>query len=99
MLEAEKSLKRLKTDRIDLYFIHHFDHLTPIDESLRALTIWFTRARCFISDQQLGGLANRQGAGISADKAWPGLSASNPCIIWSKGKLKLKFYRWRCLKI
>lgn len=36
MCEVEKSLKRLGTDRIDLYFIHHFDHLTPIDESLRA---------------------------------------------------------------
>lgn len=37
LLEVEKSLKRLRTDRIDLYFIHHFDQLTPIDESLRAL--------------------------------------------------------------
>jgi len=37
MLEVEKSLKRLRTDRIDLFFIHHFDRLTPIDESLRAL--------------------------------------------------------------
>ncbi|GFK92607.1 General stress protein 69 [Fundidesulfovibrio magnetotacticus] len=37
MLEVEKSLKRLGTDRIDIYFIHHFDPLTPMDETLRAL--------------------------------------------------------------
>ena len=37
MLSVEKSLTRLKTDRIDLYFIHHFDPFTPIDETLRAL--------------------------------------------------------------
>lgn len=37
MLEVDKSLARLNTDRIDLYFIHHFDPLTPMDESLRAL--------------------------------------------------------------
>ena len=37
MLSIEQSLLRLKTDRIDLYFIHHFDPLTPIDETLRAL--------------------------------------------------------------
>jgi aryl-alcohol dehydrogenase-like predicted oxidoreductase len=37
MIEVEKSLARLKTDRIDLYFIHHFDPLTPMEESLRAL--------------------------------------------------------------
>lgn len=37
MQEVEKSLSRLQTDRIDLYFIHHFDSLTPMDETLRAL--------------------------------------------------------------
>ena len=37
MLSIDKSLARLKTDRIDLYFIHHFDPLTPMDETLRAL--------------------------------------------------------------
>ena len=31
------SLRRLATDRIDLYFVHGFDALTPIDETLRAL--------------------------------------------------------------
>ncbi|TCK92649.1 aryl-alcohol dehydrogenase-like predicted oxidoreductase [Natranaerovirga hydrolytica] len=37
MLEVEKSLKRLKTDRIDFYFVHMFDETTPIEETLRAL--------------------------------------------------------------
>lgn len=37
MLSIEQSLKRLQTDRIDVYFIHHFDPLTPMEESLRAL--------------------------------------------------------------
>ncbi|MFP5223221.1 MAG: aldo/keto reductase [Acidobacteriota bacterium] len=37
MLEVEKSLARLDTDRIDVYFIHHFDPMTPMEESLRAL--------------------------------------------------------------
>jgi aryl-alcohol dehydrogenase-like predicted oxidoreductase len=34
---AEASLKRLGTDHIDLYFMHGFDALTPVDETLRAL--------------------------------------------------------------
>ena len=37
MLEVEKSLKRLQTDWIDVYFIHHFDELTPLEETLRTL--------------------------------------------------------------
>ena len=34
---CEASLKRLQTDHIDLYFMHGFDALSPVDETLRAL--------------------------------------------------------------
>jgi aryl-alcohol dehydrogenase-like predicted oxidoreductase len=34
---CEASLKRLDTDHIDLYFMHGFDGLTPVDETLHAL--------------------------------------------------------------
>lgn len=37
MCSVERSLARLKTDRIDLYIIHHFDPYTAMDETLRAL--------------------------------------------------------------
>jgi aryl-alcohol dehydrogenase-like predicted oxidoreductase len=33
----EGSLKRMGTDYIDVYFIHHFDEVTPLEETLRAL--------------------------------------------------------------
>ena len=36
MLEVEKSLRNLGTDRIDIYMVHHMDPDTPIDETLRA---------------------------------------------------------------
>ena len=34
---CEASLQRLATDHIDLYFMHGFDAMTPVDETLRAL--------------------------------------------------------------
>jgi aryl-alcohol dehydrogenase-like predicted oxidoreductase len=37
MSAVEASLKRLKTDCIDLYQLHDYDPLTPIEETLRAL--------------------------------------------------------------
>ncbi|HBA82807.1 MAG TPA: aldo/keto reductase [Verrucomicrobia bacterium] len=46
MLQAvEASLKRLKTDRIDLYFLHHFDEHTPLEETLRALEDLVTQGK------------------------------------------------------
>ena len=35
--EAERSLRRLNTDRIDVYLIHGLDETTPLEETLRAL--------------------------------------------------------------
>lgn len=37
MYAVEASLRRLGTDRIDVYFIHRFDDITPLEETLRAL--------------------------------------------------------------
>ncbi len=34
---VEASLRRLATDRIDVYFIHRFDDRTPLEETLRTL--------------------------------------------------------------
>jgi aryl-alcohol dehydrogenase-like predicted oxidoreductase len=37
MLAIEQSLRRLKTDRVEFYFVHLFDENTPMEETLRAL--------------------------------------------------------------
>jgi aryl-alcohol dehydrogenase-like predicted oxidoreductase len=34
---VEESLKRLRTDHIDLYWVHHPDRITPLEEILRGL--------------------------------------------------------------
>jgi aryl-alcohol dehydrogenase-like predicted oxidoreductase len=36
-LSLETSLRRLRTDYIDLYYLHLWDRLTPIEETMRAL--------------------------------------------------------------
>jgi aryl-alcohol dehydrogenase-like predicted oxidoreductase len=34
---VEDSLRRLNTDRLDIYFLHHFDKDTPLEDTLRTL--------------------------------------------------------------
>jgi aryl-alcohol dehydrogenase-like predicted oxidoreductase len=35
--QLENSLRRMRTDYVDLYWLHNFDPVTPIEETLRAL--------------------------------------------------------------
>jgi aryl-alcohol dehydrogenase-like predicted oxidoreductase len=37
MKSIEKSLKHLKTDHIDLYYLHMWDYMTPVEEVIRGL--------------------------------------------------------------
>ncbi len=45
MKSVEASLKRLKTDYIDIFYIHHVDIQTPIEEPLRALNDLVTQGK------------------------------------------------------
>jgi aryl-alcohol dehydrogenase-like predicted oxidoreductase len=77
-------LRRLNTDYIDIYFIHHFDAFTPLEETLRVLDdlvrqgkILYPAARNFAAWQV------EKALGISAGWAGHRLAASSPCITWS----------------
>ncbi len=79
MNALENSLKRLNTDYIDLYFIHHFDSETPLEETLRALDdliqqgkILYTGASNFAAWQVAKGL------GISAKEGWARFECIQP---------------------
>jgi aryl-alcohol dehydrogenase-like predicted oxidoreductase len=45
MMQVEKSLKRLNTDRVDVYFLHHFDPTVPVEEVVRAMDDLVTQGK------------------------------------------------------
>ncbi|MGN7383860.1 aldo/keto reductase family protein [Paenibacillus sp. SAFN-117] len=47
MEQCEASLKRLNLDYIDLYYCHHFDPDTPMEETLRAMDDLVTQGKVF----------------------------------------------------
>ena len=66
MASVEKSLKRLNTDYIDLYQIHGFDALTPLDETLRALDTLVQQGKVrYIGCSNLAGWQLMKALGIS----------------------------------
>jgi aryl-alcohol dehydrogenase-like predicted oxidoreductase len=79
MAAVEASLKRLKTDYIDVYFMHRFDSRTPLEESLRALDdlvrqgkILYPAASNFAAWQVAKAL------GISAKEGWARFECLQP---------------------
>jgi aryl-alcohol dehydrogenase-like predicted oxidoreductase len=79
MRAVEDSLRRLKTDCIDLYFIHRFDDYTPLEETLRALDdlvrqgkILYPAASNFAAWQVAKAL------GISAREGWARFECIQP---------------------
>ncbi len=64
MRQVEESLRRLQTDRIDLYHVHQFDADTPMEETLpRHGRPHPAGGTSLPRGEQLGRLANRQSLG------------------------------------
>jgi aryl-alcohol dehydrogenase-like predicted oxidoreductase len=73
MYAVEASLRRLGTDRIDVYYIHRFDDRTPLEETLRAFDdlvrqgkIVYTGASNFAAWQVAKGLGISAKDGLAA---------------------------------
>jgi aryl-alcohol dehydrogenase-like predicted oxidoreductase len=73
MYAVEASLRRLGTDRIDIYYIHRFDDRTPLEETLRAFDdlvrqgkVVYTGASNFAAWQVEKGLGISARTGLAA---------------------------------
>ncbi len=79
MRACDASLERLGTDHIDVYFMHGFDALTPVDETLRALDdlmtagkIGYIGASNFSGWQLMKSLATSERYGLGRYVAYQG---------------------------
>ncbi len=91
MRSVEASLKRLKTDWIDIYFIHHFDDFTDLEQTLRALDdlvqqgkILYPAASNFAAWQIMKGL------GISRQHGWAAFEVIQPMYNLAKRQAEVE---------
>jgi aryl-alcohol dehydrogenase-like predicted oxidoreductase len=85
MYAVEASLRRLQTDRIDIYYVHRFDDRTALEQTLRALDdlvrqgkIVYTGASNFAAWQVAKAL------GLSAKEGLASVSCIQPMVILLK---------------
>lgn len=76
---VEASLKRLNTDYIDLYFIHHFDDTTPLEETLSVLNDLVRQGKIlYIGASNYAAWQVAKALGISRRHAWARFECIQP---------------------
>jgi aryl-alcohol dehydrogenase-like predicted oxidoreductase len=79
MAAVEGSLKRLNTDRIDLYFIHGFDPDTALESTLRALDDLVTQGKIlYPAVSNFAAWQIAKALGISAREGWARFECIQP---------------------
>jgi aryl-alcohol dehydrogenase-like predicted oxidoreductase len=69
--QLENSLRRLRTDYVDIYWLHNFDPVTPAEETLRALDDLVTAGKVrYIGFSDVPAWATAQAATIARFRGW-----------------------------
>jgi aryl-alcohol dehydrogenase-like predicted oxidoreductase len=89
--QVEASLRRLNTDRLDFYFVHHFDAETPIEETLRALDDLVAQGKIVypaVSNWAAWQIA--KALGISARNGWARFACIQPMYNLAKRQAEVE---------
>ena len=79
MAAVEGSLRRLNSDRIDLYFVHGFDPNTPIAETLRALDDLVSQGKIlYPAVSNFAAWQIAKALGLSAKESWARFECIQP---------------------
>lgn len=76
---VEASLKRLGTDRLDVYFMHMWDDDTPLEETLRGLENLVSSGKVlYLGASNYAAWQIAKGLGISNHRGWPRFDVLQP---------------------
>lgn len=75
----EDSLVRLGTDRIDIFFLHKFDQLTPLEETLRSLELLVQSGKILsVGVSNFSAWQTMKAVGIAEKNSWLPISCVQP---------------------
>lgn len=79
MASIDASLKRLGTDRVEVYFLHRWDPTTPIEESLRAMDDIVSQGKALhIGASNFAAWQIAKALGISDRRSWSPIQVIEP---------------------
>jgi aryl-alcohol dehydrogenase-like predicted oxidoreductase len=79
MRALEASLRRLRTDRVDIFYVHRFDGKTGLDETLRALDDLVGQGKAlYLGASNFAAWQVEKALGISARHGWAGFNCIQP---------------------
>jgi aryl-alcohol dehydrogenase-like predicted oxidoreductase len=77
--QLENSLRRLRTEYVDLYWLHNFDPVTPVEETLRALDDLVAQGKVrYVGFSDVPAWATAQAATIARFFGWAPIIAVQP---------------------
>jgi aryl-alcohol dehydrogenase-like predicted oxidoreductase len=93
MSAVEASLKWLGTDRIDIYFVHHFDEKTPLEETLSGLDDLVRQGKIrFAGASNFAAWQIEKALGISAGQGWARFECIQPMYNLVKRQAEVEIF-------
>ena len=78
-MAVEDSLKRLKTDRLDVLFMHRWDYKTPLEETMRALEKLVSDGKVlYLGASNYAAWQVAKGLGVAERFGWPRFDVIQP---------------------
>ena len=88
-----ESLKRLNTDYIDIYFLHRFDDLTPIEETMRVLEDLVRSGKVlYLGASNFAAWQIAKALGISAKNCWNRFECIQPMYNLVKRQAEVEIF-------
>ncbi|HEY90152.1 MAG TPA: aldo/keto reductase [Thermoflexia bacterium] len=93
MRAVEASLRRLDTEVLDIYFIHHFDARTPLEETLRVLDDLVSQGKIlYPAASNFAAWQVSKALGISAREGWAKFAVIQPMYNLVKRQAEVELF-------
>jgi aryl-alcohol dehydrogenase-like predicted oxidoreductase len=90
---AEASLRRLNTDRIDLYFLHRYPDDVPLEEALRALETLVNQGKIlYPAVSNFAAWQTAKALGIAAHRGWAPVVCTQPMYNLAKRQAESEIF-------